>query len=78
MEPIRPIVDELMLMIDEDDDEYKKKLVAVLNIEVKMEGKTTTLDVAIRQYVKSFFRAMNTGDEKELIFPRDAKLEYEL
>ena len=78
MEPIRPIVDELMLMMDEDDDEYKKKLVAILNTEVKMEGKSTTLDVAIRQYVKSFFRAMNTGDEKELVFPRDAKVEYEL
>ena len=78
MEPIRPIVDELMLMMDENDDEYKKKLVAILNVGVKMEGKSTTLDVAIRQYVKSFFRAMNMGDEKQLVFPKDAKVEYEL
>ena len=35
-----------------------------------MDGKNTTLDLAIRQFVRSVFHALEEDDEHLLIFPQ--------
>lgn len=46
----------------------KKKLVALLNEEVIMEGKHFVILNAIKQYVKSVFDALNESDIAQLSF----------
>lgn len=71
IEPLRPIVDELALSLERDDKDFKRKLIGVLNAQAEINEKTTTLDVAIRQYVRSFFRAMKSGEVGEITFPKE-------
>lgn len=69
MEPLRPIVDRCALALTEGDAEFKRKMADVLNIEVCLEGKKTTLDVAVRSYVHSVCAALNEGDASAILFP---------
>ena len=41
----------------------------VLNYKTVMEGKTTTLDLAIRQYTRSVIHALTCRDASLIIFP---------
>ena len=78
MEPLRPIVDRVALSIAAGDKEFKRKLVNVLNYSAEINGKKTTLDIAIRQYVRSFFRAMEEEKGELLSFPENIIAENEL
>ncbi len=78
MEPLRPIVDRRALMMKEDEENFKKKLVAILDSETLIGGKNTTLDIAIRQYTKSVFRALEEGAEDKILFPEYVFLTDEL
>lgn len=61
MEPLRPIVDKLVLEINpsEINSEIKKKLVNLLNSKVIIDGKKNYLNNAIKIYCKSVIDAIN-------------------
>ena len=69
IEPFRVVVDRTAMGIEEGDKEFKKKMVNILNYKTLIDGKNTTLDLAIRQYAKGVFRALEERDESLLIFP---------
>lgn len=70
MEPFRVLVDEIVYQnIDKTFNQtYKFDLVDVLNKKVKIDGKEHFLTNAIRIYVKSVFKAIESQDVKELKF----------
>ena len=73
MESFRPIVDKTALSLEDGDKDFKKKMANVLNYKTLIDGKNTTLDLAIRQFVKSVFHALEKRDETLLIFPQEIK-----
>lgn len=72
MEPFRPIVDRAALSLESGDVDFKRKMADVLNYQAVSEGKSTTLDIAVRQFVRSAFRFLE-GEEKALAFPEDVR-----
>ncbi len=74
IEPLRPIVDETALSIADGDKTFKRKMANILNYEAAFTGKNTTLDVAIRQYVKSVFNALEEDDHSLITFPEEVKI----
>ncbi len=80
MEPLRPVVDSHALSLETGDPEFKRKMADILNTELCSRGKRTTLDVAIRTYVRSAIAALNEGDSGRILFPGDEYTEedYEL
>ena len=71
MEPFRPYVDRVALGIEDGDREFKTKLTDILNYNVKIDGKNTTFDLAIRQYARSVFDALNSGETDIIVFPHE-------
>ena len=69
MEPFRVVVDRTAMRIEEGDKDFKKKMANVLNYKTVIDGKNTTLDLAIRQYTKSVFRALQEQNEGVILFP---------
>lgn len=69
MEPLRPIVDETAISIKDGDKDFKRKMANVLNYNAVFAGKNTTLDIAIRQYVKSVLYALEENDVGLITFP---------
>ena len=69
MEPFRVVVDRTALSLEEGDKDFKKKMANILNYETLIDGKLTTLDLAIRQFTRSVFHALQEQDEGLLIFP---------
>lgn len=69
MEPLRIIVDETALLLEDGDKEFKRKMANILNYDAVFAGKNTTLDIAIRQYVKSVLYALEEGDPSMVVFP---------
>lgn len=69
MEPLRPIVDETAISIEDGDKDFKRKMANVLNYNAVFAGKNTTLDIAIRQYVKSVLYALEENDVGLITFP---------
>ncbi|MBQ8374504.1 MAG: type II CRISPR-associated endonuclease Cas1 [Clostridia bacterium] len=78
MEPFRVVVDRLAFRLEEGDKEFKKKIVNILNFQTVIGEKRTTLDLAIRQYTKSVFHALDVGDESAIMFPEEIIIENEL
>ncbi len=75
MEPLRIIVDRRALSLEKGDADFKRKMADILNFTATIEGKTTTLDIAIRVYVRSVLSALEQGDESLVIFPAQAETE---
>lgn len=75
MEPFRVVVDRTALLIQEGDKDFKKKMVNILNYKTLIDGKNTTLDLAIRQYAKSVFYALQENNEELLVFPEKITLD---
>lgn len=71
MEPFRIIVDKLALTLENGDKDFKKKIANVLNLKTVIDGKSTTLDLAIRTYTRSVFRALENNDESLIIFAEE-------
>ena len=69
MEAFRVIVDRTAMSIEEGDKDFKRKMVNVLNYKTLIDGKNTTLDLAIRQFTKSVFHALEEQNERLLLFP---------
>lgn len=78
MEPFRVTVDRTAMSLAEFDPDFKKKMVNVLNYQTLIDGKHTTLDLAIRQYSRSVFRALEQQDESLILFPEEIILQDEL
>ncbi len=74
IEPLRTVVDEIALKIENEDKGFKRIMANVLNLEAKFDGKQTTFDVALRQYVRSVLFALGTGDADAVKFPEEVKL----
>ena len=77
IEPLRTIIDETALTIEPGDATFKHTMAGALNYEVPFADKKTTLDVAVRQYVKSVLYALEVNDPDEVTFPEDVKISHE-
>ena len=77
IEPLRTIIDETALTIELGDATFKHTMAGALNYEVTFADKKTTLDVAVRQYVKSVLYALEVNDPGEVTFPEDVKISHE-
>ena len=75
MEFFRVVVDRTAMCLEEGDKDFKKKMANVLNYKTLIDGKHTTLDLAIRQFTKSVFHALEEGNENLLVFPE--KITYD-
>lgn len=73
IEPFRTVVDRIATSISENDKDFKKKMVNVLNLPTVVEDKNTTLDIAIRSFTRSVLRALEQNDENLLVFPTKVK-----
>ena len=62
MEPLRPIIDRLVLNIDKFDTDTKHALANILNEEVMISGRRMYLNNAIGIYVRSIFSAIEKDD----------------
>lgn len=74
IEPLRTIADETALSIADGDETFKRKMANILNYEAVFDGKKTTLDVALRQYVKSALCALNENDPSVITFPEKVEI----
>lgn len=68
MEPLRVTVDRKMMTLKEGECDFKREMAEVLNARALSGGKNTTLDIAIRNYVRSVICRLN-GEDRELLFP---------
>ena len=70
MEPLRPIVDRMVLDISDNGvcPESKRRLASILNRTVEIDGKTQYLGNALRIYVKSVVDSLDAGDASGLRF----------
>ena len=69
MEPFRTIVDEVAFALPDGDKEFKRKMADILNFQISIDGKITTLDLAVRTYVRSVLNALEASDPSLIIFP---------
>ncbi|MBQ9715435.1 MAG: type II CRISPR-associated endonuclease Cas1 [Clostridia bacterium] len=77
MEPFRIVVDKKAFALKEGDD-FKKEMINLLNCKTKIDDKMTTLDIAIGQYTKSIFKALELCDVTKIVFPQQVFLTDEL
>lgn len=70
MEPLRPVIDFTAFSLEFGDEDFKKKMINILNYQTAINDKKTTLDIAIRQYVHSVMGAMEKNDESLICFPK--------
>ena len=70
MEPLRVVVDRKMMMLQEDECDFKREMIEILNAQSVSAGKKTTLDLAIRNYVRSAVSRLG-GSECEILFPEE-------
>ena len=71
IEPLRTVVDETMLLILPEDKTFKRKMANILNYTAVFDGKNTTLDVALRGYVKSVLCALESNNPSIVTFPEN-------
>ena len=62
----------------EEDGDFKRKMANILNYGVVMEGKKTTLDLAIRSHVRSVMCALEEGGVSLVSYPEKIMFEDEL
>lgn len=73
MEPFRIYVDKIAFSLQENDKDFKRKMADVLNYPVEIDGKNTTMDIAIRLYVRSVLRALEERNVCLVVFPESFK-----
>ena len=78
MEPFRTVVDDTALSIEACDKNFKHKMANILNYSVVIAGQNTTLDIAIRSYIRIFLKAIYTDDLSQISYPSEIKIENEL
>ncbi len=73
MEPLRPLVDNLVMPKELTMDNFKTKLINLLNVSVYFDGNTMYLENAIKSYVKNAMSAMISNNIENIKF-----INYEL
>ena len=75
MEPYRPYVDQMVLELVRNDDNYeeltpelKKKLLMISSIDIKMKNQSRPLMLAVQQTTSSLYKCYERS-EKIIIFP---------
>ena len=68
MEPLRQIIDYMVVSNEVNNDNYIEKLVGVLQKTVFYQNKTIILENAIHLYVEDLLNYLNTGDEEKIKF----------
>jgi CRISPR-associated protein Cas1 len=62
MEPFRPLVDYIVLKLEDNDKDFKKKLNGLLNYQVRINNQMTHLGTALVVYLRSVFEALEKND----------------
>ena len=73
MEPFRPLVDSIVLNM-EDLSLFRKVLNNLLNTKVRIDGKNTLLVNALTIYTRSVVFALNNNDAKAIKFMESYEL----
>ena len=73
IEPIRPLVDSLVIKNLVNDDNFKGEMIGLLAVKVNYRGKEYFLDNAIELYVEDMLGFMKTGELERISF-----IKYEL
>lgn len=73
MEPIRPLVDFLVLSKKVNKDNFKSEMISLLNSSCSYDGKNMILDNAIHNYVQSMLTILNDNNLERVKF-----INYEL
>lgn len=73
MEPLRPLVDYLVLSNKVNKENYKSEMINILNSSCTYDGKTMILDNAIHNYVQSLLTVLNENNIERMKF-----INYEL
>lgn len=68
MEPLRPLVDSLVIAGSLTLDTYKHAFIDLMSREVRFAGRTTLLETAINDYVGTVIRALNENDPELIEF----------
>ena len=68
MEPLRPLVDYLVISGKVNPDNYKSAMIHMLELQVDNSGKKMFLDNAIKSYVLSLFNALINDDPERIKF----------
>ena len=77
IEPLRTVVDETVLLILPEDKTFKRKMANILNYTAVFDEKNTTLDVALRGYVKSVLCALESNNPSIVTFPENVLVSVE-
>lgn len=62
MEPFRPLIDKIVINLEENDVEYKLKILSIFEQKVKINDKMQFFDNAVAIYLQSVFDALNNND----------------
>lgn len=73
IEPIRPLIDSLIIKNEVNEENYKSKYIDLLAKTVKYNGLEIVLDNAIHLYIEDMFNFIKTGNLDKIRF-----IEYEL
>ncbi len=73
MEPLRPLIDYLILSGKINDENFKSEMINVLNAMVSYDGRNMILDNAIHCYVQCLLSVLNENNIEKVRF-----IEYEL
>lgn len=73
MEPLRPLIDKLVIDNKLNDNNFKEELINILTIKVRYNGKEIFLDNAIHLYIEDLMNYLTTNNEEKIKF-----IEYEL
>ena len=68
LEPLRPVLDDYVIVNDLNGENFKKRIVEILSIQVTFEGRKMFFDNAIHLYVQSLLTFMNSGDLSKVSF----------
>lgn len=68
IEPLRPLIDSLVIKEIVNEADYKEKYINLLSMKVKCNGKEIILDNAIHLYVEDLLNYLKTGNEERIRF----------
>ena len=66
IEPFRPIIDDYVKSGKLNEVNFKKELTNIFNIKIKLDGKESYLDNALKIYVQNIFRAIEERDTSKI------------
>ena len=66
MEPIRPLIDSIVLSGKLSNDNFKRELIDVLNAQVEFDGNKMYLENAVKLYCKSVMSSMISNKVDEI------------